>query len=285
MHPRLNTTITSLALVALLTSCAPGSSPSNEVTPKPGARAILDQETSTVRMPIDSYIPNHEEARDLSRAAEKAVNNCLKAAGHEPTPKADTGSNEDRRFGLWNIERAKLYGFGLKGDSSEISGVDSTEEMGQPREECLVETADETKKFDVASMTQPGGTNATEIRDQAAEFLREDPLWSEMKKSYDSCLSDQGLTPLPDEWGSAQSDEVLVKSLETDGNAGATEEEIRIAVLEAQCNSDLEITQQLSDREAGYQQTLIEQNEATLAKEQEQKDEAVEAARRYLAEG
>ena len=91
-----------------------------------------------------------------------------------------------------------------------------------------------------------------DVRNAAGDRQLKESLDDEWKR----CVKDKGLTP---------DSEVTVKEEKNIRQSTvASEEEIRIAVIEAQCNQDVGRSQKLYDLEAQYQKPLIAKNQAAL---------------------
>ena len=80
----------------------------------------------------------------------------------------------------------------------------------------------------------------------------------QLKKSLDDewkrCVKDKGLTP--------DSEMTVKEEKNIPQSTTPSEEEIRIAVIQAQCNQDVGRSQKLYDLEAQYQKPLVAKNQA-----------------------
>ena len=62
-----------------------------------------------------------------------------------------------------------------------------------------------------------------------------------------------------------------------------TQEAVRLATIEAECNQKVGMAQRLGDIEASYQGPLIEKNQAQLNQLKEEKEKHVAKAREIIA--
>ena len=99
------------------------------------------------------------------------------------------------------------------------------------------------------------------------------PEWKKYREAWWKCLSDKGLTPRKgdQEWGTKE----LSNIARSDGvsNSPASEEEIRLSVIEAQCSKDTGMAQGLANLVASYQKPLIRDNETKLEEQRQQQSE------------
>ena len=95
----------------------------------------------------------------------------------------------------------------------------------------------------------------TDARDAAGDRQLKKSLDDEWKR----CVKDKGLTP---------DSEMTVKEEKNIPQSNTpSEEEIRIATIQAQCNQDVGRSQKLYDLEAQYQKPLVAKNQAALENE------------------
>lgn len=120
------------------------------------------------------------------------------------------------------------------------------------------------------------------LAEEAALDAERDPQWEVVKDRWRDCLREQGLTPPtgPNEWVSAEGVRVLM------AKAGdvVSAEGIRIATIEATCNRDTGMAQELALIEAREQSVRIDANEAALAEERLRIDDALARARERIAQ-
>lgn len=99
------------------------------------------------------------------------------------------------------------------------------------------------------------------------------PEWKKYREAWWKCLSDKGLTPRKgdQEWGTKELSNVTRS--EGASNSPASEEEIRLSVIEAQCSKDTGMAQGLANLVASYQKPLIRDNETKLEEQRQQRSE------------
>ena len=101
-----------------------------------------------------------------------------------------------------------------------------------------------------------------------------------MRKRWWKCLEENGLEAEKngESWISKQGRAILESSMDSQ----ISEDAIRVAVIEATCNVQSELTQTLANLEANYQTPLIEKNQAALNKEKERNNSFQKFARDYI---
>lgn len=275
-----------LATVCMAGCSASGNGVNDQATDQLG-RAKLNRVASTITMPLDEYDISDAGYATISQARELAFSNCMAKLGVKDAGSATASLSEDRVYGLWNVERAKLYGFGLvpvsqtASPSNEPAGLyrELDPEWVKARTSCMQSLASELDTF-----TPPDElTNhpaSFEVRMDAASLAAKDPQWKIHRDEWRQCLTDAGLIPptAEEEWSSQQA-----RDRSRDETPSAKEEEIRIAVKEATCNEETAITQHLGDLEAGYQVGLIKTKQAALNEQKSNNQDYVANAEAYLA--
>src|SRR4051794_34368722 len=71
---------------------------------------------NTVRLPIQDYLPSSEESYKLETARNLAIEECMRHAGDSKfrmLPASLLPPLMERRYGLSDLEQAKLYGYAL----------------------------------------------------------------------------------------------------------------------------------------------------------------------------
>ncbi|WP_426986783.1 hypothetical protein [Pseudarthrobacter sp. Y6] len=250
-------------------------------------RAKLDRAASTITMPLDEYDISDDGFATISRARELAFSGCMAQHGVADAGSPEATVKEDRTYGLWIVERAKLYGFGLApADQTSTSSVGPSgvyRELDpawvEARTTCMRSLSSELDAFTPPDelTTHPP---SFEVRLEASNLAAKDPQWKKHRDEWWQCLRDAGLVPPANEegWSSQQALD------RPRGEAPAEkEEEIRIAVKEATCNESTALTQNLGDIEAGYQVGLIKARQAALNEQKSKNLEYVTKAETYLA--
>ncbi|WP_426979990.1 hypothetical protein ACQCSU_21615 (plasmid) [Pseudarthrobacter sp. O4] len=256
-------------------------------------RARLDRVASTIIMPLDEYDISDAGWATISRARELAFANCMAKLGVIDANPPESLLSEDRDYGLWNVERARLYGFGsvpadeAPAASEEPPGVyrELDPAWVEARSSCIGSLASEVEPF-----TPPDEIAARpatfQVKIEAHKLAEKDPQWKAHRDEWWQCLKNVGLIAPPEEdaWSSQQTRD-LTRSMADPNNPSPAEkeEEIRIAVKEATCNEETALTQKLGDIEAGYQVPLIKGKQAMLNEQKSKNLEYVAKAEKYLA--
>lgn len=255
---------TALLSVVLLTSC---SAPAQQDT---SAKAILDRENNVIIKPITEYEFSNYTSSLYNRIIDRMYANCLAQKGINYDPGESQVPIGSREYGMWNPDYIEKYGYGIFEPYTE--GTELTAEEQKEFEACY--QTEEIKShhnrlLEVSEKTQIAGDILTEARGHALK----NPAWQEARKKWWTCLEDKGLTPRTgeDDWGSKQELEV-----DTSTQAGK-EEQVRLALIEANCSQETGMAQTLADLEASYQMPLIQKHQADL-------NEAKKAIKEYTAE-
>ncbi len=286
-----------LGAVTLALAIAASVCGADTVRPDPTATARLDRDHGQIILPIDEYLSDDATETTMTRARLAIMRSCLQSKGHNGTkpPQSDDHTElEDRRYGLWLPERARTHGFDVPGpkpvaaETPTPPGGWSDEDdpaFNAAYDECVPEVMDQMEAVS-SPMTPTGSGSAVPIMLQAWAKARQSPEWAAARDDWSRCLIDAGLTPVgeDDGWTSREALALPAPGSPEGRSDQAEREEIRIAVIEAECNEQTDLTQRLGDIEAGYQAALIKGNEAALAEEKLVTAERLEAARAYLAE-
>lgn len=258
--------------------------------------AIFDAEQDIVKMPLDDY-PYYEGGTHYEYTAHQiAMKQCYaehgqsytdpdQASQSESAPSGDPG----RKYGPWNVEYAKKYGFQKRDPNAAPISFNSGESMS-PEDKLRIECYDKARETLDAAV--PEGKRpekedqATYIRisTEAGNAVYGSTLHRELEEKWKQCVSDRGLTPRSA--GSVAEETPLNEQLsKNDGfNKPASEEEIRIATIQAECNQQVGMSKQLYDLEAQYQMPLIRKYQAQLEQERKAERERDEKFKQYVLE-
>ena len=254
--------------------------------------AIFDAEQDIVKMPLDDYLygeRTHYEYTAFQIAmkqcfAEHGQNYTIQAPYSESAPRGDLG----RKYGPWNVEYAQKYGFQKRDpNAAEPISYNSGETMSPEdklRTECYPK-ARETLDAAVPEGKRPEKEDqATYIRisTEAGNAVYGSKLHRELEEKWKQCVSDRGLTPRSA--GSVAEETPLAEQQsKNDGiNEPASEEEIRIATIMAECNQQVGMSQQLYDLEAQYQMPLIRKYQSQLEQDRKAERERDEKFKQYV---
>ena len=258
--------------------------------------AIFDAEQDIVKMPLDDYT-YYERTHYEYTAFQIAMKQCFAEHGQSYTdpdqaPQSESAPSGDngRKYGPWNVEYAKKYGFqkrdpNAKAPISVTPGASLSPE-DKLRTECYPK-ARETLEAAVPEGKRPengGQSTSSRISTEVGNAVYGSKLHRELEEKWKQCVSDRGLTPRSA--GSVAEETPLAEQLsKNDGfNKPASEEEIRIATIQAECNREVGMTQQLYDLEAQYQMPLIRKHQSQLEQERQADRDRDEKFKQYVLE-
>ena len=221
--------------------------------------------------------------------AEHGQSYTIKSLDSRETPRGDLG----RMYGPWNVEYAKKYGF-QKRDPNAKAPISVTPGASlSPEERLIIECEDKARETLDAAV--PEGKRPKDQKDQeeptrfriankASGAAYNSKLRGELEEKWKQCVSDRGLTPRSA--GSVAEETPMFDQMMKNGgtNAPASEEEIRIATIQAECNQQVGMSQQLYDLEAQYQMPLIRKYQSQLEQERKAARERDEKFKQYVLE-
>lgn len=258
--------------------------------------AIFDAEQDIVKMPLDDY-PYYEGGTHYEYTAHQiAMKQCYaehgqsytdpdQASQSESAPSGDPG----RKYGPWNVEYAKKYGFQKRDPNAAPISFSSPESLS-PEEQLRTECQDkvrETLDAAVPEGKRPENdvqSTSSRISTEAGNAVYGSKLHRELEEKWKQCVSDRGLTPRSA--GSVAEETPMFDQMMKNGgpNAPASEEEIRIATIQAECNQQVGMSKQLYDLEAQYQMPLIRKYQSQLEQDRKAERERDEKFKQYVLE-
>ena len=127
-------------------------------------------------------------------------------------------------------------------------------------------------------------STSSRISSDATSAVYGSKLHRELEEKWKQCVSNRGLTP--NKAGSVAEESPLAEQQSKNGgyNEPASEEEIRIATIQAECNQQVGMSKQLYDLEAQYQMPLIRKYQAQLEQERKAERERDEKFKQYVLE-
>src|SRR6218665_273788 len=276
-----------LPVILTVSGCTTGSS---EARKDLGARALLDFKTGEIILPLDAYDATTRWAdfQLLQRATYLAIGECMVASGQRYTaahiidaPDTNTG---DRLYGLWNVDYARKYGYASPEVQTNIAIAKDAEAggnaWGAAWEACYGTTIPTEIRSLIPGLEEQRRSLVSRLRAEARARAEADPGWAAARVPWAACLQKAGLEPHTDGWRSKQAQDMIMSENENDA---PTQELSRIAYIEAKCNVESGLTQNLGNLEAGYQQPLIDANQAALNKVKEQAQQRLATAKAYIA--
>ena len=239
----------------VLSSCSFGPSLEKDES----ARAIFDVENDKVILPLDAYNTDGKDEY-FTKALELARKKCFAEHGQHYKMFVRTegsGRNLGRTYGIWNVEYAQKYGLHKSEDSNTLdlsSPAPSSDPGKDVSTECYQRASDEMKQIGEIPF---GSATYTRLETDARNAAGDRQLKRSLDDEWKRCVKDKGLTP---------DSEVTVKEEKNiPRSTTPSEEEIRIATIEAQCNQDVGRSQKLYDLEAQYQKPLVAKNQVAPA--------------------
>ena len=256
--------------------------------------AVFDAGQDIVKMPLDEYM--YFETNNYAHTAfqiamkqcyaEHGQNYTIQAPYSESAPRGDLG----RKYGPWNVEYAQKYGFQKRDPNAAAPISFNSGESMSPEERLDIECypkARETLDAAVPEGKRPeneGQSTYSRISTEAGNAVYGSKLHRELEEKWKQCVSDRGLTPRSA--GSVAEETPLAEQLsKNDGfNKPASEEEIRIATIQAECNQQVGMSKQLYDLEAQYQMPLIRKYQSQLEQERQADRDRDEKFKQYVQE-
>ena len=258
--------------------------------------AIFDAEQDIVKMPLDDYLYYEGGTHYEYTAHQIAMKQCYaehgqsytdpdQASQSESAPSGDPG----RKYGPWNVEYAKKYGFQKRDPNAAPISFSSPESLS-PEEQLRTECHDKARETLEAAV--PEGkrlendvqSTYSRISTEAGNAVYGSKLHRELEEKWKQCVSDRGLTP--NKAGYVAEESPLNEQLSKNGgfNEPASEEEIRIATIQAECNQQVGMSKQLYDLEAQYQMPLIRKYQSQLEQDRKAERERDEKFKQYVLE-
>ena len=256
--------------------------------------AIFDAEQDIVKMPLDDYL-YYERTNYEYTAFQIAMKQCYAEHGQNYTSQAPHSEGAPRgemgrKYGPWNVEYAQKYGFQKRDPNAAAPISFNSGESMSPEERLDIECypkARETLDAAVPEGKRPeneGQSTYSRISTEAGNAVYGSKLHRELEEKWKQCVSDRGLTP--NKAGSVAEESPLAEQQSKNGgfNEPASEEEIRIATIQAECNQQVGMSKQLYDLEAQYQMPLIRKYQSQLEQERQADRDRDEKFKQYVQE-
>ena len=256
--------------------------------------AIFDAEQDIVKMPLDDYL-YYERTNYEYTAFQIAMKQCYAEHGQNYTSQAPHSEGAPRgemgrKYGPWNVEYAQKYGFQKRDPNAAAPISFNSGESMSPEERLDIECypkARETLDAAVPEGKRPeneGQSTYSRISTEAGNAVYGSKLHRELEEKWKQCVSNRGLTP--NKAGSVAEESPLAEQQSKNGgyNEPASEEEIRIATIQAECNQQVGMSKQLYDLEAQYQMPLIRKYQSQLEQERQADRDRDEKFKQYVQE-
>lgn len=243
------------------------------------ANVQVDSATESIKYPINQYKPSKLDSDTVAYANDLLINACMEKSGdRNPGAKIDRRkftSDPDRTFGIWSLERAAKWGYGLPPEDDQRKKL--TELNGK--------SADSVFEACVGTRLKPGTVK------QIAEPIDPDPSVSPSEKgmeqslseaagdsrykkavsAWKTCMANAGLPPLV-------GDELTPKGV----SSMSKEEQISTAVKDVTCKDKVRLVQRLASIVAGYQVLYIKSHEAALVQERQRTKKLLTVANKVI---
>lgn len=259
----LATTSTVVCLILVLSGCTAGDKTRDRTsTNDPISRdgftntAVLHADTGIVDLPLDHYEIAGPSYNALTlHARDSATNSCLSehhltlvkdAFGWKPSPRPLVWDPV-----IWSESLAHKYGFGSPNPPAVADpAVGATPEQNRQRSQCEQEGRDAGDSLAAhASLSETYSTLIEQARSASVADSEGKAALAEIAK----CLSGKHVSVDPDTGLHGRSTDIMSR-----------EQQIPIAVAEAECATSTGGAQRYFDVLAQYQAALIEQNQAAL---------------------
>ena len=236
MHKNSAFTITALAGALLLSSCAQGGASNPEY------KAKIDYPNNLITLPLDEYDYDDASRAVISEATARIMQVCYVAKGYSDAVPVFSDDPHNNIYGAWNVEYAKKYGYFNAEKAREVA--QKAEKIpADVRKECRKEKANQLKEVEYEN---DNDSFAYRLRQEAYASAKSNPEWNKVRSEWWSCLESNGLTPRKgdQEWSSQEAFNIGVSSKSEEEK---TQESIRLATIEAECNQKVGMAQRLGD--------------------------------------
>ncbi|MDO5750807.1 MAG: hypothetical protein Q4P78_06335 [Rothia sp. (in: high G+C Gram-positive bacteria)] len=251
-------------LGVLLVASGCSSQPTLDLPRDKSVHAALDYKNNKIIMPISSYADYDNEVY-YNRAITILYARCYASKGESYSAvERKNLQGTGKEYGVWNPEHTVKYGFFEKVEQAEAL-ENNNRIVGKYERQCYEETV-KNQILEIGNFPSRGETYRKIAQDShiAATQL---PEWKAAREKWFTCLRERGLTPRTEDsaWTSTEGYNIVTSPKIAQGIT--TEEETRVATIEAQCSKDTGMAQTLADLEASYQAPLIKKHEVQLQKE------------------
>lgn len=258
---------------------SPNTLPSLDVSEFAGEKATLDYANQQIIFPIDAYFMSASDQQTVRSAFELEYAECMTSAGSAYEPDLSPSSVfPDRRYGLWNVEEAAAYGYGLPPGLMPDDGAVATSDMEMEMPPEQVAAAEKCADVVPLPVVERGALPGDD--EDAAVYL---PASIELK-AYDLAKADARWATADDEWYACLEQAGYAVDRESLGPVVPSDEEgaLRAAVAEATCSVDTSRVERLSSIESEYQAALISEQQAALNTSLDEQKKIVEEAQAII---
>lgn len=277
-------TIVAALLTASVSGCsaADGSPHANNLTPDAVVQnaAVLDPKMGTITYPLEEYFFSWSEHQTVLNAATLALGTCARRLGIEYTYKPLIPElGDDRDFGVWVPDYAARYGYHAAMSEEKAAAVAGTTapdfgEVTPDQHESMVDECVDSPQVTQFREVSGSGPWSDPI-DLAYSAVLTSTEAADIRKSWRDCLEKAGVEP--------PADEEAFDALAVGENAEMTETEIRVAVADAQCKSEVGMVQKLADLLAAYHSPIIAEYRTELEAVRVKQEAQLADAEEFLA--
>ncbi|GAB3800992.1 hypothetical protein GCM10028798_16300 [Humibacter antri] len=237
-------------------------------------QAKLDPSTDSGRLPLDSYALSDSQSRTIDYAIDLSIHSCMTARGQQFSL-VDRRQGHDtsgyRLFGVWLSDEAAKYGYALPPqdpvDQAEVklNAQAQTPATQKAYSACLDEA---NKKF---PRKDPSSSLASQGSAEAYSLtVSHDKTGVSIVHQWRNCMQKNGVV--------VPSSDVL-----TVGAASMPkEQQVKVAVQDVECKTQINAVQRLSDIDASYQTVFIAKKQAALNDEKAAIVSVVAKAQAYI---
>ncbi|WP_406124244.1 hypothetical protein [Streptomyces sp. NBC_00989] len=226
------------------------------------------EDSTDLRLPLDKYLLTADEQKIISQAREALIKKCMTRLGaqYEPTEQEaspEIGNNE-RRYGLNDIELAKESGYHLPGLDQQPSenysktilkllrgGIDTYKGVSVPAKGCLGEAQGELNEV----KTQESLQGAQDLNVKSYQESQKDPAVIAAFKEWSKCMNAAG---------HKYTDPIAAINDKEFSTSKPGEHERKVAVADVLCKEKVNIISIWSSVESTYQMSLIKENSRGL---------------------
>jgi hypothetical protein len=287
-----------LTIAALLcAACASTPEPVSDI-PRVAAASITNVVNDRdIRLPLEAYDLTPTQFVVYENARNRASAACMRRKGftYELPPRPTRGLQpvNHRRYGLPDVEQARVYGYQAPQDEAEANAIQRAEEISRALSREAIQALTGGTRSEPVNVNEPYPTVGTGCLGEAigqlgAEKLQLDRAFVEdlQGESYDSSLADPRVQRVHRAWSACMAEAGFKYKTPLDGNNDewsrpelppgvfvdrpkplpAGSRELIVATTDAECNRKVNVAGIWMAVEAAYQEKAIEKHQEELAR-------------------
>ncbi|MDQ1122621.1 hypothetical protein [Microbacterium trichothecenolyticum] len=264
---RLATAAALVITVLSVSACAPSPSEGEGLQELPdvsiegyeSVSAVMDYETGTVQLPLDQYSLQSPAVQTKTlQAIATRTDACLEDLGfHTVSERVDWTpfpAAENRRYGVWSVERASRFGYGAPEDvginTLRVNTLDLGVEFNEAFASCNQEAVSALQP-QIDFLQAPNIDYR--IRSQAERRAESSAEGAQAREQWQNCMKERGI--VLDATSGFPSQQY---------NQQGKEAEIAAATTQAECASQTGAIQTLFDLQARYEAAFIDSQAAAV---------------------